>query len=539
MGEREVFVRKASGLVRVVSPLDALMYAFVNPTIPYAYHYIIWSTVLYPGANQYIAATMIAMLYPIVALYALLSIAMPRSGGEYIFGSRIIHPYIGLLASWGMVFGGGLMWSGSLASWGTMWGIADTVYQVGLFSGDTGLQNAGVALGDVTTPLAWGLGFIQIFFAFFVMWLGTKWVMRAQWFVMFTTWIMLFTYMFINFTTTPAAMEARLLSRGGIDSANVYNTATVDAGWVPGLFSMSSTVMAGYTYHQLSTLGSTYVSNIAGEIKQIRKSMFLAQFGSIAMFIVYWELFVLATYTGIGVNMIEAVSYINAAGLDSVVWAPYPYTPVCYVLTAYLTDNLILSLIAGPVGMFIINWGGILGLGFGPIRNLFAYSFDGILPNFVAAVDTKGRAWGSVLTGGVCATSIHTVNTFTPWLAYIAHTIAVWMISWTILGIVGMVFHIRRKDIFERSPAVVQKRFAGAPITFWLGLISAAMSAYSVWSIIFPALTGAAVGLQLIYLGATILFLMGVPTVLFWVSYFYRKSKGVPMDIRFREIPPD
>lgn len=534
---KEVFLRKASGLTRVVSPKDALMYAFVNPTIPYAYHYIIWSQVLYPGADQYLAATLIAALYPVVGLYALLSIAMPRSGGEYIFGSRILNPYIGLLASWGMVFGGGLMWSGSLASWGTMWGVGDTVYQLGLFYNNPAWQQLGLLLGNPRTGIAWIIGFVQLASAFFIMWLGTKWVMRSLWFVAVTTWIMLISFMFISFTTSNAQFVSRMADRGGLSYTSILDQAR-DVGWTPGLFSISATLMAGYTYHQLSTLGSTYVSNIAGEIKEIKKSMFLAHFGSLAMFIIYWELFIWGTYSGIGINMIQAISYLNAAGQDLAAFG-MTFTPVVYHLTIYLTDNPILMLIAGPVGMFIINWGGILGLGFGPIRNLFAYAFDGILPRFVSAVDSKGHAWGSVLLGFVSAVLIHTVNTFTPWLAYIAHTIAVWFISWTILGIAGMLFHWRRKDIYERAPAVVKTRIAGIPVTFILGLLTAAFSAFSVYSILYPALTGTAVGLQLLYLGATIAFLMIVPTVIFWVAYFYRKSKGVPMDLRFREIPPD
>ena len=533
----EVFIRRASGLVRVVSPVDALVYAFVNPTIPYAYHYIIWSQVLYPGANIYIAALFIACLYPIVACIALLTIAMPRSGGEYMFGSRVLHPYIGLLCSWGMILGGGLNWSGCLCSWGTMWGVGSAIWMEGMRRGAENLINLGLFLQNPYTWTGYWIGLIQLVAAFFVMWLGTKWVMRCQWFVMIVTWVMLGCYMYICFTSSPAEVAVRM-AKYGLDYNYVLERAR-EVGWTPGLTSWSATVMAGYTYLQLSTLGSTYVSAIAGEIKEIRKAQFLAQFGSLAMFIVYWELFTWATYTGLGRDLIAAIAYLNAAGLDLEVWGTN-CSPVCYLLTLYLTDNPILMQLAGPVGMFIINWGGILGLGFGPVRYLFAYGFDGVLPHWVCAVDKRGHAWGSVLLGFIMAFIIHTLNTFTPWLAYIAHTIAVWFISWTIMGIVAAVFPYRRRDIFERSPAVVKKMVGPVPLITILGIIAAAFSAYSVYSILYPALTGAAVALQLVYLGWTIVALIVAPSIVFWAFYLYRKYvQGIPMELRFKEIPPD
>jgi amino acid transporter len=541
MGASDVFIRKASGLVRVISPTDALMYAFLAPTIPYAYHYILWAQALYPGADIYIASLFILTLYPIAALYIYMSVAMPRSGGEYVYTSRIIHPYVGLLASWGMVLGGGLCWSGSLASWGTMWGLgAGTVVQ-GLMTRDQALVDLGILLGDPTTLLAWVHGALLIFFAFFIMWLGTKWVMRVSWVISAVTWIMLASFIYISLTSSPAMVAGRMAKLQGLDYTAILKQAE-GVGWVPGVVAGPlglATVGAGLTYISLSTLGSTYVANIAGEIKEVRKAQILAQLGSLALFIVYWVVFTYATYSGLGRNLIQAISYLNANGLDKAAFGNLSFMPAVYFLTVYLTDNPILAQIAGPAGFYIINFGGIMALGFAPIRNLFAYSFDGILPSFVSAVDKKGHAWGSVLLGCILALIIHTVNTFTPWLAMIAFTIAVWFISWTIFGIAGMIFPWRRRDIFEKSPALVKRTIGGVPVVSILGLLTTIISASSTWLIVYPALTGAAAALQAQYLLATIAFLFGVPTVLFWVSYAYNKMKGIPVELRFKEVPPD
>jgi amino acid transporter len=533
----EVFIRRASGLVRVVSPSDLLVYAFMNPTIPYAYHYIIWSQALYPGASPYIASLFILTLFPIAALYWLLSTAMPRSGGEYIYTSRILHPMLGLLGSWGMVLGGGLMWSGCLAVWGNWWGWGSLFIMEGLRTNNPTLVNIGKYLATVNQPIPYLIGLATIALAAFFWWRGTKWVMRASWFITIATWVMLGAYIYINLTATPEAIAERMARLQGVDYNYVLEQAK-SVGWSPGIMSIAATMMAGMTYYNLSTLGSTYAANIAGEVKEVQKAQLLAQLGSLTLFIIYWELFSYATYSGLGRNLIEAISYINAAGLDEKVWG-LPFTPVCYYLTLFLTDNPILMHIAGPIGFLIINFGGIMGLGFAPTRNLFAYAFDGLLPKWVCSVDKKGRAWGAALLGFIIAAIIHTINSFTPWLAYIAHTIALWFLSWVLLGIAGMLFHIRQKSVYEASPSVVKKKIGRIPVTAILGFVTAVISAMVVYFVLYAALTGAAVALQLKYLGSTIAVVWAIPIIICSIYMWREKRKGVPIELRFKEIPPD
>ncbi len=119
---KTVFVRKASGLTRVISKWDALAYSFVAPTIAYAAHYIIWCQTFNPGADVYIASLWILSLMPIAGLYVMFSISMPRSGGEYIYVSRVISPAWGLFACWTLTIVG-LNWSGVLTTWLINWGV--------------------------------------------------------------------------------------------------------------------------------------------------------------------------------------------------------------------------------------------------------------------------------------------------------------------------------------------------------------------------------------------------------------------------------
>jgi amino acid transporter len=102
LASARVFVREATGLVRNLSPLDALILGIVgitpgaNMTLFYLY-----ITFLYPGANvafSVLGAIPISLVFG--ATYWLLATSMPRTGGDYVYGSRIIHPLWGFLPNW-------------------------------------------------------------------------------------------------------------------------------------------------------------------------------------------------------------------------------------------------------------------------------------------------------------------------------------------------------------------------------------------------------------------------------------------------------
>ena len=142
------FARKASGLVRGLSFIDAFGVGFMNQGLTVSM-WVMMSLGLsqYTGGNLIIATVLSAILcgigFPLV--WGILGGSMPRSGGEYIYNSRILHPLIGIAESFGNAFVW-LMWIFVLAPWTVKPGlqmmfqflgqpqIADTLAQpIGLF----------------------------------------------------------------------------------------------------------------------------------------------------------------------------------------------------------------------------------------------------------------------------------------------------------------------------------------------------------------------------------------------------------------------
>ena len=94
------YTRQATGLVRDISLWSAVALnvsfmgiayvALAGTTIPFGF----------PGANPAWVAVICAVLsvFPIL-LYGLFLTAMPRTGGDYVYVSRVLHPWAGFAAN--------------------------------------------------------------------------------------------------------------------------------------------------------------------------------------------------------------------------------------------------------------------------------------------------------------------------------------------------------------------------------------------------------------------------------------------------------
>jgi amino acid transporter len=93
-------VRKASGLVREVSGFDVLAYNMFMISIGYTL-FIVLYWISYPGASLELAIVITTFVSVFQGLtYALLATVYPRSGGDYVYITRIIHPTLGFVMSW-------------------------------------------------------------------------------------------------------------------------------------------------------------------------------------------------------------------------------------------------------------------------------------------------------------------------------------------------------------------------------------------------------------------------------------------------------
>jgi sterol desaturase/sphingolipid hydroxylase (fatty acid hydroxylase superfamily) len=141
-----------------------------------------------------------------------------------------------------------------------------------------------------------------------------------------------------------------------------------------------------------------------------------------------------------------------------------------------------------------------------------------------------------VLLGTIIAEIFFIINVF--YYTWIAYSILAWFFAWAIVGVIGIVFPYtsRGKQIFDKSPELVKKRVAGIPLIAILGVLTFIISAAIEYYMLQPFLQGLASSLY-IWITATMFIIPSF--VIYYISRAYHKSKHVPMELQFREIPPD
>src|SRR5207245_10212577 len=118
-GTTGVFLRKATGLVREVSLIDALIMNTLGMNVAVgAVFLFLQAPANFPDGNMLVAVIIgtLLMAFTLLWVHSELAAAMPRSGGDYVFVSRALHPFLGWLLSWRPALWLILLWLG-LTTW--------------------------------------------------------------------------------------------------------------------------------------------------------------------------------------------------------------------------------------------------------------------------------------------------------------------------------------------------------------------------------------------------------------------------------------
>ena len=126
---------KGPSLQRTGGLLDATFFGLMNNALPVS----IWMTLSgyawFPGGNILAAnlLTFVLILFGYALVWGILGGTMPRSGGSYVYNSRIFHPMLAMIISF---------WNGAFIMLAWICVLAPWIWQVGmpLLAGFTGSE---------------------------------------------------------------------------------------------------------------------------------------------------------------------------------------------------------------------------------------------------------------------------------------------------------------------------------------------------------------------------------------------------------------
>jgi amino acid transporter len=522
-----MYVRNATGLVRAVSPFSATVFNIL-PTVPGVGLCIsvFWILAAYPGAHVLSAYAITGLIALAIAVpFALLSMTMPRSGGDYILVSRAMGPPFGLASSVSLMFAAVLA-TAFVATTFVSVGLAPSFATIGLITGHQWWVDASTTISSKNW--SFGLSVVMLVVALV---LGALPLRRAMGFMNVTFGIAslgllggLIAMLAISQSTFQAKFD-ELVGAGSYDKI---------------LKAASGTAPPGTSWHNtLPALGaisflfifSWWSANYAGEIQRERTwSNLISMTASIAFYVVLFIVMTAAFYHMAGAHFVAAANAVNGT-------KDYPLTvpPYWFVFVAIATKSSVFAVFLIVTFMFwfpIWTWLQIAQ----PMRALFAWAFDGVLPSKVAYVNRRsGIPMVALTVTGVLsiaglAWAIYSSNFFT----VLATVTLLNMTPMLFVGLAAMLLPFLKPALWRQTP--IPGRILGIPILSLIGLAGAGASAF----VIFLFLKYPGLGITnrlntLLSMAACIV----AGFLLYYLARLVQRGRGVDIALNYSEIPPE
>jgi amino acid transporter len=211
-----------------------------------------------------------------------------------------------------------------------------------------------------------------------------------------------------------------------------------------------------------------------------------------------------------------------------------------YHFLASLVQNI--SVLAVLILGSFLFWSlpAMVGNTFMPIRSVFAWAFDRLLPERFAEVNERTHSPVPAillimgLVTAMLAWSVLTTDFFT-WLAL---GVEAGVVCVVIVGIAAIAFPSRRPDLYQASPANI--RFLGVPVLYIVAPLSILVMLFLVWcTVTYPGLALAGNPDNLWQIPAFMGMIVVVGLVLYYGAKFIRRGQGVDIDLAYRELPPE
>jgi APA family basic amino acid/polyamine antiporter len=532
-----LFVRRSTGLVREASALDATIFnavfsAPVGATLAIG---VLWALSAFPGADP-VWATIIAVVLniPVLIMMALLASSMPRTGGDYVWVSRILSPPLAMISNFAAALSamiGATFW----ARFFPVFALGPVLVGLGVFFDNSTMVDWGTKF---QTDNLWiflgGLAMIVLMTA--ILAAGIKTTFRWQ----NTFWIIASLGTFIAFIALLVGNSASFTENFNSLNAEFGGGTTTDliaaagsSGVKPDLGNVDATLPTVFAI-MVFMMWNWWSVYLSGELKSAadRARQLWVMFGALL-----WDgLFIVVGL----VLFFKVIPYDLAVALNS---GPDGYaipSGPWYQFLASLVHNVpILAVII--LGSFLF-WSlpAMVGNTFMPIRSVFAWAFDRLLPEKLAEVNerTHSPVPAIMLVMGLVTAMLAWSVLSTDFFTWLALGVEAGVVCIVIVGIAAMMFPSRRPDLYQASPANV--RFAGVPVLYIVAPLSILVMLFLVYlTVTYPALALAGNKDNLWQIPAFMLMIVVIGLVLYYGAKMVRSGQGVDVDLVYRELPPD
>jgi amino acid transporter len=518
-----LFVRNATGLVRELSAFDAFNLVFSAVLIPIGITEVMsFTPQFWPHANMllsFLLATPLVAACGLVYLY--FTVIMPRSGGDYVWVSRTLNPFLGFFANLSLTFVF-LTW----ISFNFTYMLSVVLPSVAYVAG----WNSGALLSPDKTEVMVIASVLTLVFTL-VMILGVRVVARYMMIAFAVVWIGIIAWMIDMAVGSNGHFNSAFAAHSGttvpavIASAGQHGFSAAGAiGWGATLFGMI------YSF-QVYT-GFQWTGYFAGEIRNVRKT---------------------ATTSILGALLISAIGYVVACAL---IYKYYGFQFFGSSVFLAFTNNganwhlgfqpylpSLINFLPGPQWLLVfmalcfllaIIWWTPTGFMMGT-RNMFAWSFDRLAPERLTTVSDRFHT--PVLATVVVGVIVEILNYFNIYQGlgnFLLNALVVMAVAFIIVSIAAAITPWRRPNMHSQAPGWAQVKVAGVPVITLAAVVSAGSWGFVLWVALHTGISSTGTKPMIEAFAVPVLgivYYIGVRLV--------RNAQGMQLSAAFTEIPPE
>src|SRR5579859_7288889 len=544
-----LFVRQASGLVRDVSMANALFFniaAFVGTAIGWAVAFY----ALYPewqglgiSAFAWMALLTGFFCYFLGMIFAALTTAMPRSGGDYVFTSRIVSPFLGWIESWTLV-GSALTIIGFeiiVASHN----VQLTAILLGVAFPGSAFSNAQNWFQDNTSKAILGVIILLVIFGISILRTRTfhKVVTGLTIFAIVSVGISFFGSLFISESAMNNALPVLGTSASAIMSTATkagFSLGSPDFSFNPGLIGLAGLISVVL----FQFIGFQFSSYIAGEVKgNVRRTVMFAVIGALIFAVFMNSVYMDVQGSHFGFNLVNAWGYLYWFTSNAPLNGQPPFTPVMLAAVhpgfwplwlIVALGNITLNVLLCPVYAIFLS------------RIVLAWALDRQVPEWFSIVNERTNAPLRVIIIAVLVGALFYILTFFG-LSLASTTffgILLAGLTWIMPGLNAILIPYRRPDLFQLTNNT--GRFLGLPRLVWYGIvwlifIVPVYASAFIWPIIQGLQTNGTAYLGLSNssgIGWGLIFVV-VGIAIYIVMRLVNNARGINAKMMFQELPPD
>jgi APA family basic amino acid/polyamine antiporter len=537
----KTFIRTKSGLVIAMGPWDALLLnvvciSFFSSSI-FAFQ---MTPLLFPGANVSVSF-ILAIIFsaPLYLTWAMLATSMPRSGGDYVFASRLVHPALAFIAT----FSAWVFWQwwyqGIFPSQIVFQSIAPFLTKLGATTGNTWYFEA--SAWAVSTNGLIILGLITLIASFLLAIPGVSFYAKVQRVMFILAGLAVLALLYVLIVSTPQTFSQNLnslLAKATGENIDWYNTiiqAAAAAGYVKTPTNWYDTI--GTVPVTMMCMGYGFWSiMVMGEIKEATSSKLVNYqiLGSVAITGIFFAALYALMVKVAGFDFYNAFFYLYMVA--DPIMAKIPFTPNYMFLGMVVSPNIAVDFIIAlgsalnvfnlMIQMFVVG-----------SRVMFAQTFDRIWPEKLAHISTRFISPINAMVVYFIGSLIWMIIAAYNPLLYFYFTAVVLgvILTYLIDSIAGIVFPYKMKEVYSASP-IAKYKIGGVPAIVLCGIGGVVFSLF----LLYFYATVPALGLQNPTSVGIVIAVYVILLAYYYLTRWYRKKyQGIDIDLAFKEVPPD